>query len=453
MSVQQATNNPASWYRLSDGCLDQLTRLKKESKHTALVKRTLECLSQELNKEASPIKITPEIQVELKKAELLEDVEELISSYEGTSEVMCPIGKTYMADDGTTEMPIDGTVRANIIKFLLNEAKDQVRSALDELKSKAKPSKKAKQAQSTIKLTPEQQKRKDNDMEKSKVLKEVSQDGLKLKDQLPKYKKDPEVVKAALENNGLAIEYAPDFQDDDQMGFVAVENNGLAWKFLSPRSKKNYDILIKALCQNGCVIKDLSYVSGWWYDKETMSIGVLQNPKALRYLPLNLQCDRFFMLSIMKWSSGNYSGLSHSAQLIVKEMKVTHGEMIQYMNGFKTDKLFIWQCLAQDGLVLQWLSPSQRDDLQMVLAALSNNKQAWDFVSPRLQATSPVKIAAGRESAPASHGKAPTSVKMAPPKGPGLVKRLFSSIASFMKWTWNGFISGFKTVFKKLKIY
>jgi hypothetical protein len=61
---------------------------------------------------------------------------------------------------------------------------------------------------------------------------------------------DSRLVRAALSNNGLALEFATNFQDDQAMTVLAVFQNGLALQFASPRLQRDGVVVRIATRQN-----------------------------------------------------------------------------------------------------------------------------------------------------------------------------------------------------------
>lgn len=74
---------------------------------------------------------------------------------------------------------------------------------------------------------------------KNNVIREVSIDGLDLEKQSEEARSDADIVKAAVNQNGIAIRSAPSFQQNFAMAEIAVRSNGLAWFYLSHDLRKN----------------------------------------------------------------------------------------------------------------------------------------------------------------------------------------------------------------------
>merc|ERR1712227_590403 len=78
-------------------------------------------------------------------------------------------------------------------------------------------------------------------------------------DSFERFKKDKEIVSAAVENNGLALEYAGEqFKKDKDIVLAAVTNNYLAIRFMDSSLNNDIEISVKVYEKNSDYIKNFS---------------------------------------------------------------------------------------------------------------------------------------------------------------------------------------------------
>jgi hypothetical protein len=87
------------------------------------------------------------------------------------------------------------------------------------------------------------------------VLAAVKRNGGALKYAADKFKKDRKIVLTAVEQNGLALEYADKFKEDRKIVLAAVKRNGLALKYAADKFKKDREIVLVAVKQDGRVFE------------------------------------------------------------------------------------------------------------------------------------------------------------------------------------------------------
>lgn len=90
------------------------------------------------------------------------------------------------------------------------------------------------------------------------VLAAVSSNGLALLEfvvvECPIYTNDREIVLAAVTNNGIALQWAPRFQEDKQIVLAAVTNNGNAIQF-TQTLWSDFDVMLAAVKNDGTALR------------------------------------------------------------------------------------------------------------------------------------------------------------------------------------------------------
>lgn len=105
----------------------------------------------------------------------------------------------------------------------------------------------------------------------------------------PELRDDPEVVTAAVKQNGFALEYASErLKDDPEIVKTAVNNHGLALNYASPRLQDDPEIVKEAVKNHSSLV--LQCVSEWMKDDpEIVAAAVEHNGWALEYASKRLQ--------------------------------------------------------------------------------------------------------------------------------------------------------------------
>jgi hypothetical protein len=101
-----------------------------------------------------------------------------------------------------------------------------------------------------------------------------------------KFKNDKEVVLAAVQDDGMSLQYAsPNLKNDYDVVMAAVKNNGMSLQHASPNLKDNYGIVLAAVENNWDVYK---YIGEKWRGKDgfELLVGAIKNilKKAKRFL-------------------------------------------------------------------------------------------------------------------------------------------------------------------------
>lgn len=110
---------------------------------------------------------------------------------------------------------------------------------------------------------------------------------------VPKAYVTNEVLFTALKANGLALQFASsDAKDVPQFVNIAVKQNGLALKFASRRGRNNSGTVMIAVMNNGLA---LQYAGDETRGEEPVVLAaVRQNVKALRFAPRDMRRDALY---------------------------------------------------------------------------------------------------------------------------------------------------------------
>jgi len=190
-------------------------------------------------------------------------------------------------------------------------------------------------------------------------------------------KDDPEVVKAAVNNDGWALEYASTrLKDDPEVAEVAVEKDGNALKYASARLRDNPDIVIAAVKNHGYA---LEYASKRLRDDpEIVTTAVKNKGEALQFASERLQDD---------------------PEIVTVAISQSDGWALRYASErLKDDSGIVTAAVEKDGYALEYASERLKDDPEVVKTAVKQNGDALEFASERLKDDPEIVIAAINQS-------------------------------------------------------
>jgi len=142
-------------------------------------------------------------------------------------------------------------------------------------------------------------------IEKLIVIEDVKHDGMHLR-YYPSYTKDTDVVKYALKQNGLALQYADStFKSDYMMVDLAVKQNGDALKCADYLLQNDKSIIMDALKRSPKSYIYMGDQFSTYDDPDVMELAVKGDPNLIGYLPFELRGN-----SRIAASAFNTSGLA-----------------------------------------------------------------------------------------------------------------------------------------------
>lgn len=214
------------------------------------------------------------------------------------------------------------------------------------------------------------------------VLEAVEQNGLALEFASSAMKKNREVVIKAVEENAFALEFADEIRRNDKtIAIKAVRQNGLAFEFVSDRLKKDRDVISAAIKQNYRAFELLPT------DMKVNRLLILEMVKEegiiLKIIPEELMKDREFIFNIL-------IQIPHVLFYVIPELKgnkdfilslvANKGEILKYIDPkLKQDKDFIIAAVTRNGAALEFADRDWQKNKEIVLAAVRNNGLALKF--------------------------------------------------------------------------
>lgn len=178
----------------------------------------------------------------------------------------------------------------------------------------------------------------------------VAKNGMALRHASSVLRKHKDLVRAAVQQNCQAFEFAdPVVQDDSRfvLQMIAISPSVLRWA--SPRLRNNKRIVMASVAQDGMMLEHALYC-----DDEVVSTAINQNNKALQYVNHIPDC------------------------LSIRQLVVQNHDFLGYK--CMADQVDIClEIVSRNGLDLQYASPTLRQNDKIVRAAVQQNYQAFEF--------------------------------------------------------------------------
>ena len=181
-----------------------------------------------------------------------------------------------------------------------------------------------------------------------------------------------ELVLAAVNQNGSALEYAPvELRGDKGVVLAAVKRSGTALRYASVELRGDRGVVLAALEQNGY---------------------------ALAYASVELKNDEEIVLAAVNEYFGSLQFASHALQgshrFILAAMAKSGLALYFASADFRKDPEVVLTAVEQNGLAFKYASENLKNDPDVVLAAVEKHGQALQYASLALQNDPNVMLAA-----------------------------------------------------------
>eukprot|EP00977_Amphora_coffeiformis_P027845 scaffold34650_cov219-Amphora_coffeaeformis.AAC.4 len=244
----------------------------------------------------------------------------------------------------------------------------------------------------------------------------IQQTGLALQYASPRWKDDPEMVKEAVTRNGLALEYAtprlqrdPDLllvatrhwpflfgryaplslKDDQTFVLKAVQINGEVLQYVSDRLQNDRSFVIRAVLDNGNVLRYV--LDRFRSDPDVVRAAVL-SPGSLSLASRALREDADFMLEMARLDRRNIqyasAELQANPEFMLKMVRFDGGNFEYASAELRADRSFVLASLQQNGTAFRWISDESKADLGIILEAIQsveNVDQFWSLLPVKLR--------------------------------------------------------------------
>ena len=175
-------------------------------------------------------------------------------------------------------------------------------------------------------------------------------------------KADPEVVLAAVRQDGMALRHASqNLQNDPDVVLAAVQQDGMALQHASRELQHNdRDLVLAAVQQNGDVLYDVA--EAFLDDAEVVIEAIFSNPDA--------------------WSLASQRLLEEDRDVALAAVgRLGGGHVLQFLVHWQDDRGVVLAAVRSDGLALEFASARLRADREVVFAAVRRDGMALQFVN------------------------------------------------------------------------
>ena len=174
---------------------------------------------------------------------------------------------------------------------------------------------------------------------------------------------DMEIVKRAVHQNAMALEFAKTFNGNVEIAMIAVKQKGLALEFCSPDLKRRKDIVMEAVHQNGLALSVAS--PSLQAEKDIVLAAVNQNGEALEFCSPKLKADREVIMTAMRntpYAIENIPRYVMTKPLVI-ELVQMNGNIFSFLDAvFKADRDVVLAAVNQSGNALRYASSDLKAD-------------------------------------------------------------------------------------------
>lgn len=231
---------------------------------------------------------------------------------------------------------------------------------------------------------------------REEVVAAVQANPLTLKD-YPEYQGDKTVVQAAVDRDGMALQYASaNLRDDYSIARAAVRSDTQAMQFVSDDLRD-----------------DPSFVYGVVKNRESLERGTA----ALEFASERLRSDAKFMLSLNKLDSNSlfYADpkLLADGDFMRSAISANAASISFADKKLKEDRDWVRETVAKNGFAFQHLPQNYRNDPEIALSAVTSHGSMLRYVDDSLRAR-PEILSAAISSDPSALRYVPESVHSKP---------------------------------------
>ena len=183
-------------------------------------------------------------------------------------------------------------------------------------------------------------------------------------------KKDEDVVTAAVQKNGMALQFADaKLRDKHDVVHDAVHQNGMALQHVGLSMQKDYDVVHDACHQNGQALA----IAGTKLNFKLHELVHIDYPTG----EIIAITDDLAINILYEAVESDPAALEHAIKF-----KNADGEEYASKPGMK---LAVQNAVGKDGLLLKFAGSTWQGDKEVVTAAVKKNGMALEFASPELK--------------------------------------------------------------------
>lgn len=193
---------------------------------------------------------------------------------------------------------------------------------------------------------------------------------------------DREVVLAAVERDGLALERAAEkLRGDREVVETAVKDQGGALRYASEELRRDRDLVLAALEDDGCALEHASEeLRG---DRGVAAAALHSNSFAMKALAPGLRSDRELILSAVQ---RNAFALEHASEELLADPSfllaaVRRNALVleELPRELRADRDFMLRVVRENGFALKYASEELRADGELISAAVQQDRRAGEY--------------------------------------------------------------------------
>ncbi len=220
------------------------------------------------------------------------------------------------------------------------------------------------------------------------VLAAVQQNGWALQYAHESLQKDREIVLTAVQQTAWVLQFAhASLQEDRQIVLAAVKQNGWAVQYANESLQKDREIFLAAVKQYSWALQFAD--ENLKKDREIVLAAIQQDGRSLRYADESLKKDRDIVLAAVQQ---NGWALQYADESLKKDREIflaavqQNGWALQFADeNFKKDREIILAAVQQDGRALRYADESFKKDREIVLTAIKQNRLSVHYADLSLQ--------------------------------------------------------------------
>ena len=197
-----------------------------------------------------------------------------------------------------------------------------------------------------------------------------------LRDGPESWRNNREIVLAAVQQDGTALEYASDIHKNDKdIVLVAVQNTGSGLKYAAEALKDDEEFILEAITKDRCAFRYASErLKG---DNDFVLAAIQKDGRALEYAAEALRDD---FSTVRKAVENDGEALEHASKrlrrdrLIVRyAIRNTGRALLWASNSLRNDKETVLTAIQEYGMAIIFASRGLRDDPEILGRAIANN--------------------------------------------------------------------------------
>lgn len=193
-------------------------------------------------------------------------------------------------------------------------------------------------------------------------------------------------ARIAVRENGLNLQFCNStFQNDYRVVIDAVTQNGLALKFASERWRNNNMVVSNAVLKNGLALEFVSPEYQNENGEEHAFIAVKQNGLALRFVKSSNFIELNFKDLVMIAVKQNGLAIHFAPRRLQTDQDVIDAALEQNSAIFSKVVGDVINIVSHCGILLKVQSDKNRDNKDIVIAAVKNDGDAIQFASDKLK--------------------------------------------------------------------